>query len=48
MMLTCYSCPRQLCFHGKKRDVMAKLFGWLIRNGRYFCQSCSEEEASSS
>lgn len=42
MILTCHDCPRQLCFHGRKRNVFATLFGWLIRDGRYFCTDCVE------
>lgn len=44
MILTCNTCPRQICFHGKSRDVWAVLFGWIIRNNRYFCSACAEGE----
>ena len=43
MILTCYKCPRQLCFAGSNRDLYARLFGWLNRGGRYYCTSCRGE-----
>lgn len=42
MILTCHACPRQLCFHGSARDRFARLFGWVVRGGRYFCAACGE------
>lgn len=44
-MLTCHLCPRQIAFRGSKRDLFARLFGWVIKGGRYFCSpSCAERQ----
>jgi len=39
-MLTCHRCPRQIAFRGSKRDLFARLFGWIIVGKRYFCPTC--------
>lgn len=36
MILTCHTCPKQLCFHGRDRDLYARLFGWVVRGGAVF------------
>ena len=36
MILTCYKCPRQLCFAGSNRELYVRLFGWLNRGGALF------------
>ncbi len=48
MILTCYSCPRQLAFKGKgevARRRHASLFGWLERAGRFLCGECGGRAA---
>lgn len=45
MILTCHTCPRQLCFHGSKRNLFARLFGWVIRGRRYYCAECGQDDA---
>lgn len=46
MIVTCYRCPKQICFCGKdeKRSHFALLFGWVLRGGRYLCAACGEVE----
>jgi hypothetical protein len=45
MILSCYSCPRRLCFAGADRVGTAVAFGWklvLRRSGhRFYCTGCS-------
>lgn len=43
MILTCYSCPKQICFCGSNRNLFARLFGWAMKGGRYYCTSCGED-----
>lgn len=31
MILTCYRCPRQICFAGGNPKVWARSFGWVIK-----------------
>lgn len=33
MIVTCNTCPRQLCFVGSARTAVALLFGWSFRGG---------------
>lgn len=46
MIVTCSTCSKQLVFAGthRKRNLFARLFGWVLRGGRYFCQSCGGGE----
>lgn len=44
MIITCTRCERQISFAGRARDVMARLFGWVVKGGRYYCHSCGERE----
>lgn len=41
MTLTCFRCPCQIAFPGRKRDLFARLFGWTRAGERYFCIACS-------
>lgn len=43
MILTCYACPRQLCFAGSNRRGMALRFGWSLTGERYFCTACQAD-----
>lgn len=42
MILTCNTCPRQLCFKGVDRNLFVSLFGWMKKGNRFFCNSCGE------
>ena len=33
MILTCHTCPKQICFPGRRRDFFARMFGWAIVGG---------------
>ncbi|MDI6834856.1 MAG: hypothetical protein QMD99_03960 [Rhizobiaceae bacterium] len=42
MILTCHDCSRQICFHGHDRNLFARLFGWIVKERRYYCAACGE------
>jgi hypothetical protein len=44
MILTCHSCPRQICCSGpgKRLVRLAALFGWRLRGGGFVCSGCGE------
>lgn len=43
MILTCHTCPKQLCFCGSNRSLFARMFGWVIKGQRFYCAACGEE-----